>query len=83
MPFMSKQKGRMSHLLKQKTKIGRAKAERKTYDAYDFMKRQRTSLESSKEALVRMPKGERILLKSLEYHCPACRPMNAWKPSRR
>ena len=42
MPFTSKQKGRMSHLLKQKSKIGTKPKERTTYEAYDFMKRPRT-----------------------------------------
>ena len=39
MPFVSKQKGRMSHLLKQKSKIGTTQKERVTYEAYDFSKR--------------------------------------------
>ena len=39
MPFVSKQKGKMSHLLKQKSKIGTKHKERIQYDAYDFNKR--------------------------------------------
>ena len=41
MPFVSKQKGRMSHLLKQKSKIGTKPKERVTYEAFDFSKRPR------------------------------------------
>ena len=41
MPYVSKQKGRMSHLLKQKSKIGTKPKERVTYEAFDFQKRQR------------------------------------------
>ena len=36
MPFTSKQKGRMSALLKQKSKVGAIMKERITYDAFDF-----------------------------------------------
>ena len=36
MPFISKQKGRMSHLLKKKAKIVTVRKERKTYDALDI-----------------------------------------------
>ena len=39
MPFVSKQKGKMSHLLKQKSKIGVKHKDRVQYDAYDFSKR--------------------------------------------
>ena len=41
MPFVSKQKGRMSHLLKQKSKIGTKPKQIMTYEAYDFQKRPR------------------------------------------
>ena len=41
MPFISKQKGRMSQLLKQKSKVQAVREQRKTYDAYDFDKRSR------------------------------------------
>ena len=41
MPFVSKQKGRMSHLLKQKSKIASMPKKRKEYDALDFMKRRK------------------------------------------
>ena len=43
MPFVSKQKGRMSHLLKQKSKFGVERKDRVTYEAYDFLKRPRGS----------------------------------------
>ena len=36
MPYVSKQKGRMSHLLKQKSKIGTKPKDRVTYEAFDF-----------------------------------------------
>ena len=36
MPFVSKQKGRMSMLLKQKTKVNAVPKDRVTYDAFDF-----------------------------------------------
>ena len=39
MPFVSKQKGKMSHLLKQKSKIGVQHKGRITYEVYDFDKR--------------------------------------------
>ena len=49
MPFISKVKGRMSHLLKQKSKIQAVQKPRKTYDAYDvFAKRPRTQTEEAK-----------------------------------
>ena len=41
MPFVSKQKGKMSHLLKQKSKVGVVQKERVTYDAFDFCKKRR------------------------------------------
>ena len=41
LPFVSKQKGRMAHLLKQKSKIGAERKDRVTYTAYDFQKRPR------------------------------------------
>ena len=41
LPFVSKQKGRMAHLLKQKSKIGVERKDRVTYTAYDFQKRPR------------------------------------------
>lgn len=42
LPFVSKQKGRMSHLLKKKSKVGIVRKERVKYESYDFMKRMRT-----------------------------------------
>jgi hypothetical protein len=36
MPFVSKVKGKMSALLKQKSKIQAVRKERVTYDAFDF-----------------------------------------------
>ena len=41
MPFISKTKGRMSHLLKQKSKIITVRKERKTYEPLDLDKRVR------------------------------------------
>ena len=41
MPFTSKQKGRMSALLKAKSKINVERKPRVTYEAYDFSKRMR------------------------------------------
>ena len=49
MPFISKQKGRMSHLLKIKSKVGIVHSERKTYPAFDIEKRPRTT-EDAKRA---------------------------------
>jgi len=43
LPFVSKKKGRMSALLKQKSKIIKIKKDRKKYPAFDFKKRLRTS----------------------------------------
>ena len=48
MPFVSKQKGRMSALLKQKSKVITVKKERVTYDAFDFDKRPRITQENQK-----------------------------------
>ena len=39
MPFVSQQKGRMSHLLKQKSKVAAIQRERTTYEAFDFKKK--------------------------------------------
>jgi len=39
MPFVSKEKGRMSHLLKLKSKIGVQRKDRVVYDVFDFEKR--------------------------------------------
>ena len=41
MPFTSKEKGRMSHLLKQKSKVQADFKPRVSYTAYDFMQRPR------------------------------------------
>ena len=41
MPFTSNQKGRMSHLLKAKSKIGVEQKDRVKYEPYNFEKRQR------------------------------------------
>jgi len=43
MPFISKQKGRMSALLKMKSKIATKRKERVQYDPVDFMKRPRVT----------------------------------------
>ena len=40
-PYVSQQKGRMSHLLKAKSKIGIVRKERKKYDVFFIQKRQR------------------------------------------
>ena len=45
LPFVSKQKGRMSHLLKKKSKIAVERKDRVTYEAFDFLKRARDSQE--------------------------------------
>ena len=42
MPFVSKQRGRMAHLLKMKSKISTERKDRVTYEALDFLKRPRT-----------------------------------------
>ena len=41
MSFFSKQKGRMTHLLKQKSKIATKRKERVVYEAFDFLKKPR------------------------------------------
>ena len=41
LPFISKQKGRMSFLLKKKSKVNIERKDRVTYDAYDISKRPR------------------------------------------
>jgi hypothetical protein len=41
MPFVSKQKGKMSALLKQKSKVGVLSKTRTQYEAYDFVKKKR------------------------------------------
>ena len=46
MPFVSKQKGRMSALLKQKAKVGVERKPRKTFPVYDFGKRARDEPEN-------------------------------------
>ena len=43
MPFVSKQKGRMSMLLKQKSKVQAVPKKRATYDAFDFVAKMRDS----------------------------------------
>ena len=43
MPFTSKQKGRMSALLKAKSKVGIVPRERKTYEPYDILKKFRAN----------------------------------------
>ncbi len=42
MPFISKHKGKMSSLLKKKSKVLTIKKERKTFKAFDFKKRLRS-----------------------------------------
>ena len=39
MPFISREKGRMSALLKTKSKVQSERKERITYDAFDFEKK--------------------------------------------
>ena len=39
MPFTSRQKGRMSHLLKKKSKVAKPQKPRKTYEPFDFVKK--------------------------------------------
>mgnify|MGYP003315214058 CR=1 FL=1 len=41
LPFVSKQKGRMAHLIKRKSKVSAEWKDRVTYEAHDFLKRQR------------------------------------------
>jgi hypothetical protein len=49
MPFVSKQKGRMSHLLKEKSKVGVYQKERVRYEPFDFAsKRKREPAEEKK-----------------------------------
>ena len=43
MPFISKEKGRMSHLLKLKSKIGVQRKERAVFDVAEFIKKPRDS----------------------------------------
>ena len=50
MPFVSKEKGRMSHLLKLKSKIGVVRKERVVYDEFDFDKRP-SNFDSSSQIL--------------------------------
>ena len=49
MPFISKQKGRMSALLKMKSKIATKRKERVQYSPADFMKRPRDSPTKSQQ----------------------------------
>ena len=41
LPFVSKQKGRMAFLMKQKSKVAAERKDRVTYEAHDFLKRPR------------------------------------------
>ena len=50
LPFVSKQKGRMAHLLKQKSKVGVEHTNRTTYEPLDFQKRVRVMLEEQKQS---------------------------------
>ena len=68
MPFVSKQKGRMSHLLKEKSKVGVYQKERVHYDTFDFVsKRKRDPVEDNKQGsqppkdthTITMPSGEK------------------------
>ena len=63
MPFTSKQKGRMSALLKQKSKVGAIMKNRISYDAFDFKpeKRMRDSLVNQEEVKhsITMASGEK------------------------
>ena len=62
MPFTSKEKGRMSHLLKQKSKVQAEFKPRVTYAAYDFMQRPRDQPTQIKEEAKR-PDDESSLIK--------------------
>jgi hypothetical protein len=44
MPFVSKQKGRMAHLLKKKSKVQAEMKPRKSYDVFDFQPEKRVNL---------------------------------------
>ena len=63
MPFISKQKGRMSFLLKEKSKVAAFSKQRRTYDTYDFMpqKRVRDSHSNQEEVkhTITMASGEK------------------------
>ena len=68
MPFVSKQKGRMSHLLKEKSKVGVYQKERVRYESFDFAsKRKRHPAEESRPGFqppkdthtITMPSGEK------------------------
>jgi hypothetical protein len=50
MPFVSKQKGRMAHLLKQKSKVQAQMKPRKSYDVFDFSANQRVNLGGGRTA---------------------------------
>ena len=51
--FMSRQKGRMTHLLKKKSKVVKKQKPRKTYEPFDFVKKFRG--EDGKVIQVPMP----------------------------
>ena len=50
-PFVSKQRGRMAHLLKKKSKVGVEHASRVTYQPYDFQKRPRHSADQQTQGI--------------------------------
>ena len=50
MPFVSKQKGRMAHLLKQKSKVQAPMKERVKYDVFDFIPQKRVNMGDNKVA---------------------------------
>ena len=47
LPFVSKQKSRMAHLLKKKSKVSAERKDRITYEAHDFLKRPRGNPEDN------------------------------------
>ena len=62
MPYVSKVKGRMSALLKQKSKINVEHKSRKTYEAFDFGKRARDEeLRAHQEAQARLATEDTIM----------------------
>ena len=52
MPFFSKEKGRMSHLLKMKSKIGVTRKERVVYDVPEFTKRPRDTSKNPQSQII-------------------------------
>ena len=55
MPFVSHAKGRMTHLLKSKSKVGVIIRERQKHDHFDFSKRPRDSIKSKSDVVHMVP----------------------------